>query len=87
MLYIKHQISDYQACSLRLDRFEDNDGIRTGSPVKLYSITGGYDHTFSPNFTLRAEARHDMSDSAFFATHSGTSKNRMTLTLAGIAKF
>jgi hypothetical protein len=87
VLYARQQISPVQAASLRFDRFEDKDGLRSGAPVKLYSITGGYDHTFSANFTLRAEVRRDMSDNSFFATHSCSSKNRTTLTLAGIAKF
>ena len=87
VLYVRQQISPIQTASLRFDRFEDKDGIRTGAPVKLYSLTGAYDHAFTPNFSLRAELRHDISDHSFFVTHSGTDKNRTTLTLAGIAKF
>jgi len=87
VFYIRQQLSQTKVGSLRFDRFEDKDGLRTGTPVKLYSITGAYDHIFSPNFTLRFEARHDLSDNAFFATHSGFEKHRTTLTLAVIAKF
>jgi hypothetical protein len=86
-LYVRQQISTAKTAELRVDRFEDKDGLRSGAPVKLYSITAGYDQTFTPNFTLRFEARHDISDTSLFATHSGFEKNRTTLTLASIAKF
>jgi hypothetical protein len=86
-IYFQYQISPIKSASLRFDRFEDRDGIRTGAPVKLFSITGAYDHAFTPNFSLRAELRHDISDHTFFSTHSGVEKTQTTLTLAGIAKF
>ena len=88
VLYLKDQLSNYQAGSLRFERFEDNDGLRTGAPVKLYSATGGYDHTFTPNLTLRLELRHDISDNAFFLGRNGSlDRNRTTVTVAAIGKF
>ncbi len=88
VLYVRHQMSDNQAASLRFDRFEDKDGLRTGVPVKLYSLTGGYDRTLNPNFTLRFELRHDIvSDNLFLGRNGNLDKNRTTFTVGAIGKF
>ncbi len=87
-IYARKQISTNRAASLRFDRFEDKDGLRAGLPIKLYSITAGYDYTLSPNFMLRVEGRRDMADQAFYIGRgANVDKNRTTFTVAGIAKF
>jgi len=87
-LYYRTQFSANRAASLRLDRFEDRTGVRVGVPVKLYSVTTGYDRTFTPNFTLRFELRHDLSDRQFFLGRNGNlDKSRTTFTVGAIAKF
>lgn len=87
VLYVRRQLSAPNAASLRLDRFEDSDGLRTGAAVKLYSATTGFDHTFTPNLTARLEARYDISNNPFFVATSGLENNRTTFTVAAIAKF
>ena len=87
-LYLKDSLDKIQDATVRFDRFEDNDGLRTGTRAKLYSLTGGYDRLLSNCFTLRIESRHDISDIPFFIGNDGAAnKDRNTFTVAVIGKF
>lgn len=87
VLYLRHQLKPNQALSARLDRFEDNDGLRTGRRMQLYSATATYDYSFNDHFTGRLELRHDMASQPFFNSDSGLKSSRTTITAALIAKF
>ncbi|MBX7131642.1 MAG: porin [Fimbriimonadaceae bacterium] len=87
VLYLKHQLNHAQALSLRLERVEDLDGLRVGMPMLLHSITLGYDWAVHKNGTLRFELRRDFANKPFFNDRNGVSSNRVTLTVAAVAKF
>lgn len=87
VLYLRHQLKPNQAIGVRLDRMEDTDGLRTGSPVLFHSLSGTYDYTINNNFTLRFEVRRDFASHSFFNSDNGPKKERTTLTAALIAKF
>lgn len=87
VLYFKHQMSPTQTAALRLDRFEDRDGLRTGMPMQLHSVTGTYDRAINGHVSLRAEIRRDLASQPFFNSNTGPTKERTTLTLAAVIKF
>jgi len=87
VIYLKHQIKPAHSAGLRFDRFEDTDGLRTGTPVQLYSVTGNYDWAVCEHAVLRFEVRRDFATQAFFNSDSGPSRNRTTLSMAAIFKF
>ena len=87
VLYLKHQIGPKESSGLRVERFEDQDGLRTGLPIQLYSVTVGYDRIINEHATLRLEARRDFASQDFFNDSQGLTRNRTTLTLAAVFKF
>jgi hypothetical protein len=87
VLYLKHQINETQVGALRFERFEDSQGLRTGSQLQLHSLTGSFDWSVNKNATLRFELRHDLASVAFFNANGGPAKNRTTALVAGIVKF
>lgn len=87
-LYWRRTLDPNRAVSIRLDRFEDTDALRSGVKTQLHSITAGYDHTVDPHLTFRLELRQDRSTEPFFLAGNGNlNKNRTTVTLAAIGKF
>lgn len=87
LLYLQKTFSASDTGCLRLDRFHDTDGLRSGSPVLLHSITATYDHNLNKNILLRLELRHDIADNPLFTTHDGVSRHRTTITFAQILHF
>ncbi|MBS1724199.1 MAG: porin [Armatimonadetes bacterium] len=87
VLYLKHQINQKESGGLRLERFEDKDGLRAGLPIQLYSITAGYDRAVTEHATLRLELRRDFASQDFFNSDQGLSQSRTTLAMAAVLKF
>lgn len=87
VLYVKHQLSPKESGGLRLERFEDRDGLRAGIPIEIYSVTAGYDRVLTEHATLRLELRKDFASQDYFNNEQGLSRNRTTFTLAAVLKF
>jgi len=87
VLYVRHQLKPAYCLAGRIERFEDTDGLRTGSRVKLYSLTASYDYAVSDHLTGILELRRDIADQPFFNSSNGLKSNRTTATLAAMVKF
>jgi len=87
-VYYRRQIDSRQAACVRVERAEDDDGLRffSGGMI-LHSITGTYDYSVSKNLLLRLELRRDFASHPFFDASGGPSSQRTTLTFAQIVKF
>jgi hypothetical protein len=87
-LYGRMQMSAKNAAALRIEHFEDTNGLRTGTPVTLHSVTATYEMTPEPSLLSRVELRYDASNNDFFPGHDGAPrKNQTTLTIAQVVKF
>jgi len=87
-LIYRRQINDRNALAFRVERAEDTSGLRfLAGPLLLHSLTGTYDYNLSKNALLRFEIRHDFASADFFASSSGPTKQRTTLSFAQIFKF
>jgi hypothetical protein len=85
--YVKHQLNPEQALAFRLDRMEDTDGLRSGTPILFHSLTGTADWAIADSWTLRLELRKDFASKAFFNSDSGLTKDRTSITVAAIVRF
>lgn len=87
-VYYRRQIDDRTAGCIRIERSEDDQGLRfLNGEMALHSATATYDFAVSQYLLLRFELRHDIASVPFFATPSGLGKQRTTLTFAQIVKF
>ena len=73
--------------SFRAERFEDQDGLRTGVPTNYTSATETLDVPISRTMMWRFEARKDGSDVPAFLDHDGVGFKRTTLTFAQVLRF
>jgi hypothetical protein len=67
-LYTRLQLSDNAAIGLRLERFDDEDGSRTGAVQVLTGATLAGDFTIARGLHLRPELRYDHSDEPVFTS-------------------
>ncbi len=86
-LYVRTQVAPRHAVALRLERVEDKDGLRTGVPIQLYSLTASHEWTLDKHATLRFELRRDLASQPFFNDRDGTSSSRTTLALGAVFRF
>lgn len=86
-LYAHKQLRANSAAALRLEHVDDTNGLRTGSSVRLHSITATYDWSVRQNLLLRFELRQDYASSAFFNSDSGPTDKRTTISFSQIIKF
>jgi hypothetical protein len=77
--YVKYDFCDYFSATVRAEYFDDNDGIRTGTPQKLKEITLTPEFRVAKAVIVRPEYRHDWSDKDTF--NSGTDKSQDTIAL------
>lgn len=78
-LYARLQISDTAAIALRLERFDDGDGARTGTAQVLTEATLAADLTVARGLHLRPELRLDRSDERVFSSDAGIEKTQPTI--------
>ncbi len=92
--YITYMFTPKYRGVLRVESFDDKDGLRFGFPAattsstkyKEVTLTGAY--LPADNFELRAEVRRDTATNPVFTDFAGqTSKSLMTLALQGLYKF
>ncbi len=91
--YARHQFTPAVAGALRIEQFEDMNGLRTGfvgSYIKLneVTLTGEY-ATLRGHLIARLEYRHDhANNNTFFgAGVGGTTPDQDTITASGVYKF
>jgi hypothetical protein len=92
-LYGSYMITPKFRGALRVESFDDKDGLRYGTPngftgnkYKEVTLTGAF--VASDSFELRAEGRRDQGNSAVFTDFSGSqSKTMTTIALQGLYKF
>src|SRR5437867_5095552 len=89
--YVAYDWTEQLRTALRLEYFQDSDGIRTlavapGSRVELYEVTATVQYKIWKGLVGRLEYRHDSADEKVFAIRAPgyvpTGKTQNTLTLA-----
>ena len=87
-IYYRRQLSSRNALCVRVERSEDDAGLRfLNGGMLLHSFTGTYDYAPSRHLLLRFELRRDLASEPFFNSETGPVKGRTTLTFAQIVKF
>lgn len=90
--YARRQFTPVIAGAIRVEQFEDNNGLRTGTlgytKLNEVTLTGEY-ATLRGHLIARLEYRHDHANqSTFFgAGVGGTTPDQDTITLSGVYKF
>lgn len=87
--YLLYQFSDKWRTALRGEWFADPTGFSTGVPQSLREFTATLGYQMFKYFELRAEARHDISNTNSFQYKSGDalSNNMTQFALEGIVTF
>jgi len=87
--YVNYKWTDQWATSFRADVFSDRDGFRTGVQQTWSEATVTLAYQMFKSFLLRAETRHDFSNTnAFFTSnHLGTSNHQQSYALEGLYRF
>ncbi len=75
---LKLGLTSRLALVARAERFEDRDGVRTGTAQTLTEVTGGLEFRLR-GLLLRGEVRRDASDREVFETDAGASRRQTTL--------
>lgn len=78
---MKYDFNDKYSLAVRVEQFDDKDGVRTGTVQKLTDYTITTEIRLASNFILRPEYRHDSSDKEVFHSDSGTKKSQDTIAL------
>lgn len=88
-VYARYQLTDPSAFALRLEHFEDTQGIRTGTGQTLNSMTATYEYVWKSSLVTRVEFRHDHASApgGIFVSGGGSSKDQDTLSLSQVFKF
>ncbi len=82
--YGRYQLNPTSALALRLENFQDSNGLRTGTAQNLNSITATYEHVMKGNLLSRLEFRHDKAGKTLLSAGG----NEMdTLTYSQVYKF
>ena len=84
---LRHSFGGRSAAALRVERFFDTNGLRTGVAQSLDAVTLTYDFNPVKAMTLRLELRRDFSNVPYFQTSGGLSRARTTLCLAQVFAF
>jgi hypothetical protein len=80
-LYGRIQLGDTAAIALRVERFDDEDGARTGTAQVLTEATLAADFTIARGLHLRPELRLDHSDQQVFPSGEGLESTQPTIAL------
>ena len=87
--YVRWAVSPRLCLALRAERFEDEDGARTGTAQRLDALTFTPSFTLAPGLVVRADLRLDLSDQPAFEDEDGllTKKRQPTLLLNALWAF
>ncbi len=79
--YLRANLLSEFSVSLRVEQFEDKDGIRTGVAQKLREVTITPEYRPAEHFVLRGDFRVDSSDRSVFQKGSGWVDSQPTFSL------
>lgn len=85
--YIKYQLSDLYAPSLRIEYFRDADGYRTGTKQTLKEVTLTNQFDLNSNLIFRLELRIDKSNEDIFLKQDDTKSTQFTFGAEAIVYF
>ncbi len=77
--YVRWNLDPRVSLSLRAETFRDPDGYRTGTVQTLTGITLTPEYRPTPGLVLRAELRHDLSDTKVFESDSDPTDQQTTV--------
>jgi predicted porin len=78
--YVKYDFTDFFSTSIRVEYFNDENGVRTGIAQELKEITLTADFKVAKNLLVRPEYRHDWSTrNAFDSSNTFDTKNQDTI--------
>lgn len=77
--YLRLDLAPRFAVALRGERFWDLDGVRTGTPQRLWEVTLTPAFRLARGFTVRIEGRYDHSDEPVFPTVDGDRRSQITV--------
>jgi hypothetical protein len=86
-VYARYQMPRNNAVALRMEHFEDSNGLRTGVAQNMNEITVTAEHVWHSNLVSRLEFRHDYAGSAYFNSGGGMGHDQDTLTFAQVVKY
>ncbi len=84
---VRYDVNDWFSLNYRGQIFHDQDGARSGTIQKLWAMSLTPEIRINNNMVVRAEYRHDESDSPTFANGDGAGQSRTQDTLAFNALF
>jgi hypothetical protein len=80
--YAKYDFTDFISTSIRVEYFNDKDGVRTGIAQELKEITLTVDFKVAKNLLVRPEYRHDWSTQNAFDSEQKTFDTKSQDTIA-----
>jgi hypothetical protein len=85
--YVRWQACARGAMTVRVETFDDRDGVRTGQAQTLSEVTFTPELRLTPRFVLRADLRRDRSNHAVFESDSGARDTQTTLLVNVLGAF
>lgn len=91
-LWVQHQCTSWLSSVLRLEYFDDKDGVRVPSgagstPQALKNVTGTLKFKLTDNQALRTEYRYDWSNAVVFNTRGNPGRVQRTVSLDWVYAF
>lgn len=87
-VYARYQMPRGNAVALRMEHFEDPNGLRTGFSQDMNEITFTMEHVWRSDLITRVEFRHDHAGAnGFFNSGGGSGRDQDTLTFSQVVKF
>jgi hypothetical protein len=84
---LKVTLSSAFAIAVRGERFEDEDGVRTGAVQTVKEFTLTPEFRFGKHVVLRGDLRRDSSDEPFFESEGGSGKDSQTTFAVNLIAF
>ncbi|MEP6755586.1 MAG: outer membrane beta-barrel protein [Chthonomonadales bacterium] len=86
-IYGRYQLQGEKAIAVRLEHFEDTNGLRTGAAQNINEATVTFEKSWGASFLSRLEFRHDHAGTNFFPSGGGGSKTQDTISISGVIKY
>jgi hypothetical protein len=80
-VYLRFTLSDQFALTVRGERFEDQDGTRTGAAQKVYGVTLTPEFRVLHDLVVRGDVRLDVSSGEVFEKAGGITDNQLTVSV------
>lgn len=86
-IYGWYMLNDKESVCGRFEVLDDHDGLRTGTPSNLNSLTLTYNRELADNLHGKVEFRRDMANQSFFSSDSGNRKAQTSLAVGLTLRF